>query len=758
MTTLYLCEKPSQAKDLAPFVGARNRDNGYFSGDGVVVTWGFGHLLGQADPDIYDPALKSWRLETLPFIPKQWIMVPNPKSKPQFELILKLLRNASQVVIATDADREGEVIAREILVYARYQGGIKRLWLGALDAATVKKGLANLWPEERTLKLFESGLGRQRADWLAGMMITRALSVAFGQPGQPLHSGRVQSPVLALVVRREKAIAGFISKTHYGLDIAFSIMGSTVSMNWVMPATLKDAAGHCVQQVLVKAVADKVNGRTGRVSSVVSTPKRELAPLPYYLGSLQKEASAKFGIKAAAVLDACQALYEKHKATTYPRTDCEYLPSSMQADAANVLNALCVVDGGLKALVGKAKTEGVLRCFNDKKITAHHAIIPTANSSVSMSTMSKIEQIIYEMIRKRFIAQFLGEHLFMETLLGVACEGEAFTQTGKVTTQQGWLQAMPALESIKPVKDEQTSAKTVILPACEVGAQAINLHAKTVSKKTTPPERYTEGTLIGAMENIAKEIDDVHFKEVMKNKEKAGIGTDATRADTIEKLLSRSYIATEKKYLVPTAKGAQLVELLEAVAPGLVDPVLTAQWEEKLMQVEHGQFTLQAFEAELAVWLTAIIDSIKGKAGTWPVGRPQLPAGVPYKPAHSEPIRANQNMSSMPITGPKCPSCEKGFLRLTTSHRGSFWGCSNYREGTCKATFNDAQGAPDFRPRKALEKPNATNAGETQGKPLQQTAQRLCGACGKPMKLRTSARGEFYGCTGYPYCKTTQQL
>lgn len=725
---LFICEKPSQAKDIAPHVGARQRGDGCISGNGVVVTWCIGHLLEQAKPEFYEPELKRWSLGPLPVVPEKWQMDVKSSTKDQYAAVARLVNQASEVVIATDADREGEVIAREILERTRYAGPINRLWLGALDDASVKKALGKLLPNEKTLGMYHSGMGRARADWLAGMNVTMALTSAFGGGGGRagvLHCGRVQTPVLALVVRRERAIANFKPKTFYVLNAQFEMLGSLVPMDWRCPEALLDAAGHCLEKTAIDAVAKKILGKTGRLEKVTATPEKEQAPLPYSLGSLQREASAKFGLKAQAVLDACQALYEKHKATTYPRTDCEYLPGSMFGDAKVVVDAVTKADTKIAKIASQVSLTQAGRAFNDKKVTAHHAIIPTTNLAVRVQDMTQTEYLVYDLIRRRYLAQFLGDYEFTETVVEVVCEGEHFQKTGKTPKVQGWrfayadLAAQAALGvKGKASKTDGDAVREVVITDVKVGDQAINRVAETTKTQTKPPKRYTEGTLLGAMESIDKVIDDPRLRKIMQSKEKAGIGTDATRASIIEGLFKREYIGNDKKTIIPTSKGIQLIELIERIAPELADPVLTAEWEEKLMQIEAGSFSLKTFEAELSSWLTVLIDKIRSQAGS-----------VRLMPTQGK------------DTGPACSACGRQMMKRK-GPTGNFWGCSGYPE--CKTTLPDEGGKPGApKPAAVAAKP-----GHEQEKP--------CDSCGKPMRLRQGARGPFYGCTGYPECTNTK--
>ena len=735
MKQLFFCEKPSQAKDIAPHVGARSRGDGCYFGNDVVVTWGVGHLIEQAKPEAYEPGLKQWNVDLLPVVPQEWQSEVIASRKDQYKVVTSLLAKAEEVVIATDADREGEVIAREILARVKYRGPVRRLWLSALDDASIRSALGKLKPNKETLPMYFAGLGRSRADWLVGMNLTMALSTTFGEGrgrAGVWHCGRVQTVVLGLIVRRERAIQNFKPKTHYVLDASFEMMGVQVPMDWQMPADRKDRDGHCVDKQYVEQIAAKIRGKLGRITAVQETPERDLAPLPYSLGALQRDASARYGLKAQAVLDAAQALYEKHKATTYPRTDCEYLPESMFGDTKKIFEALVRADGGLARLTGSADIQKPGRAFNDKKITAHHAIIPTMNPDVRMAGMSPTEVLVYELIRRRFIAQFLGDFEYTKTVVEVLCEGETFKKTGKTPTRPGWKRAYEGLQpSLSEQKakvkssgkaDAEKAAVEVSIPSVRAGDQAINRTAVMTPTKTTPPKRYTEGTLLGAMESIDKEIEDPRLRKIMQNKEKAGIGTDATRSATIEGLFKREYIANEKKYIVPTPKGDKLIDLVEKVVPEIADPVLTAEWEDRLGQIQDGAIKLAEFEAEVAQWIESALEKIKTQA---PDPATRAAAASPTGEVHS------------------CPRCSKP-MRQITGRSGAFWGCTGYP--SCNLTLPDVDGRPGARP---AQQAGQVDAGVTA---------QACEQCGKPMKLRVSAMGKFFGCTGFPACRHTMPL
>ena len=755
---LFICEKPSQARDIARFVGATQRGNGCTTGDGVAVTWCIGHLLEQAAPEFYNPQLTSWNIDLLPVLPQQWKMEVKSGTREQYQAVARMVAKASEVVIATDADREGEVIAREVLSLTGYRGPVRRLWLSAFDDASVRKALAKLLPGEKTLPMYLSGMGRSRADWLAGMNLTMALTKAFGTGGKQgvLHCGRVQTPVLALIVRRERAIACFVPKTHFVLQAVFEMHGTMVPMAWKMPAQYADKDGHCVDQKTVQAIAQKIAGKAGRLAKVDTSRERELAPLLYSLGSLQREASARYGIKAQAVLDAAQALYEKHKATTYPRTDCEYLPLSMHGDAQGIIAALAKTDPQMARIAAMADLSKPGRAFNDAKVTAHHAIIPTGNTAVRMADMSSIEARVYDLVRRRYLAQFLGVYEFNKTVIDLACEGEHFGATGKMPLVQGWKRAYEGMDAdrkpaAKPAADKDSDDAAVLeipLPAVQVGDQAINRKALVQTTKTKPPKRYTEGTLLGAMESIDKEIDDPRLKKVMQSKEKAGIGTDATRAAIIEGLFKRMYIASEGKALMPTDKGNHLIALIEGVIPEMADPVLTALWEDQLAKIEAGELALEKFEGWLGMWLKEQVQKIRSQPRAQSVQLPQPPAAAPKLQRAQESYASNGSVKppkqaqERPLEQNPCPTCGKP-LRRRLLASNPFWGCSGYP--SCKTTLPDVDGAPGQRDDGAAQRVPATA----------KAASPICSDCGKPMLMRKGARGEFWGCSGFPVCKST---
>ena len=585
-----------------------------------------------------------------------------------------------------------------------------------------------------------------------------ALTSAFGAGGKGgvLHFGRVQTPVLALIVRREKQIKQFVPKAHYSLNTKFLMQGQEIAFTWEPSQAILDKDGHVVDRAKAENALYQVNKKTGRVSFVEKTAEQEVAPLLYSLGELQKEASARFGMKAQKVLDAAQALYEKHKATSYPRTDCQYLPKSMLTDAESTLDALCHANQMLASYCKTAQLnmrqgDFKTRVFNDKHVTAHHAIIPTMNGSVDKAAMTDDESRIYDMVCRRYIAQFLGNHHFDKTVIKVECGGESFRVSGRVTTKPGWKVLYPASaqqngKSDKKQDEDEALDDVQVLPAVNVGDQAQNTLCELVQKATKPPKRYTEGTLLAAMESIDKEIDDPRFKEIMKNKEKAGIGTDATRSAIIEGLFRREYILAKGKEIFPTDRAINLIELIQKIAPALADPVLTAQWEEQLSMIEAGTLDLVQFESKLSEWLAAITENIKREIGNVDSHPRASRVDINIKSSKSNDTTDSNSALNYP-----CPACHKP-LRLRNGPRGAFWGCTGYPD--CKNTLPDDNGKPGKKaPDQVKQTPVHTH--EKPPKPKAKAGE-VCPECNKGKLIGRTFKesGKAYiGCDQFPKCR-----
>ncbi len=652
---LYLCEKPSQGKDIAAVLGAKTRGDGCIKGNGVAVTWGIGHLLETAPPDAYGEHLKNWSLDTLPILPAEWKVLVKPKTASQFKIVKQLLKQATELVIATDADREGEMIARELIEYCGYRGPIQRLWLSALNEASIRQALNTVKQGSETYPLYLSALARSRADWLIGMNFSRLFTLLGRQAGYTgvLSVGRVQTPTLRLVVDRDREISNFIPKPFWSVEVQLWTAGQSFVAKWVADEYVVDEEGRCLDQAAaVAALAALKNSQAATTVSVDTKRGKDPAPLPFDLSTLQEVCSAKFGMGVQETLDVAQSLYETHKATTYPRTDCGYLPESMFDEVPMVLDALNRTDPSIGKALQLIDPEQRSRAWNDKKITGpHHGIIPTLEPA-NLSAMSEKERKVYELIRAHFLAQFLPTHEYDRTVATFECNAVLLQAVGKRIVVPGWKVLFSASSEEEA---EESGGRSQILPVLQIGTRCDvqDLHLKSL--KTEPPKAYTEGTLIKAMKTIAKLVKDPRLAQ--KLKETTGIGTEATRAGTIQGLIDRGSLIKKGSALRATEAAFSLID---AVPPAVADPGTTAIWEQALTMIEQGTLTLDDFIARQSNWITRLVDQYKGTT---------LSIKVPE--------------------GPKCPLCSA----KTSQRKGSsgvFWACSRYPE--CKGTVNIGTG------------------------------------------------------------------
>jgi DNA topoisomerase-3 len=606
---LFLCEKPSQARDIARVLGAQSREDGFFSGDGIAVTWAIGHLLESARPEDYDPALKKWDIGTLPIAPEHWKVAVKKSTAKQCKTVFTLIGKAEEIVIATDADREGEMIAREMMDYREYRGPVKRLWLSALDEASIRKALANLKDGKETYPLYHSALARSRADWLVGMNLSRLFTLLGQKKGfhGVLSVGRVQTPTLKLIVDREKAIREFVPKPYFSVSAVLTTEdGKSFAAKWKSPENTQDEGGRCIDLRAAAAARRKIDGKTATVAQIETKRVKKGAPLPFELAGLQTECSSKLSLSAQETLDIAQALYEKHKATTYPRTDCQYLPSSMASDAPKVLDALAATDPSLAPLLPALRVDPKARVFNDAKVNAgaHHAIIPTT-APANVSSMSEKEFAVYDLIRRRYMAQFAPDCEYDETSAIFRCENETLEATGKKNVAEGW-KAVISPRAAQGAARGGNETASQNLPQLTEGQTLAVQSAKLEQLKTEPLPRYTEGTLIKAMQQIGKLVSSEKLREILK--ETTGIGTNATRAGIIKGLIDKGYVKKQKNALVPQNSATALI----AAVPGEVsNPALTATWEMVLSGIERGEVTLDEFTARQNEWIAGMIEKYR---------------------------------------------------------------------------------------------------------------------------------------------------
>ncbi|WP_407295952.1 DNA topoisomerase III [Stutzerimonas zhaodongensis] len=622
---LFLCEKPSQAKDIAQVLGATRRGDGCWLGAGVTVTWCIGHLLETAPPDSYDARYKRWVLADLPIVPERWKMQVKPKTASQFKAVKRLLGEASELVIATDADREGEMIARELVEHCRYRGPIQRLWLSALDDASIRKALGELRAGADTFNLYQSALGRSRADWLIGMNMSRLFTLLGRQSGYQgiLPVGRVQTPTLRLVVDRDRSIADFVPLPFWAIEVQLSGNGVPFNAQWRAAEDRCDDQGRCLDQGLAQRAAEVMRQRgEARVETLKTERMREAAPLPFDLGTLQEVCSKKLGLGAQETLDIAQSLYETYKLITYPRSDCGYLPLSQHSEAPAILAALTGADPALTALNPHLDPRRKSRAWNDAKVGAHHGIIPTS-AARSLERLTGKPRAVYTLIRARYLAQFLPSHEYDRTQADFDCAGEALRAVGKQIVEPGWKRALPEALATNRVRSADAAQS---LPALHQGQDCPIDDVALKDLWTQPPKPFTEGDLIKAMKNVAKLVDDPKLKQ--KLKDTTGIGTEATRAGIIQGLLDRGYLIKQGKALAATPAAFSLID---AVPRAVADPGTTAIWEQALDMVQSGEMSLDTFVSKQSAWMSKQIERCKGVRLT--ITGPAMPGGrgAPWK-------------------------------------------------------------------------------------------------------------------------------
>ena len=653
---LFLCEKPSQGKDIGRILGATQRGEGCLSGSGVTITWCIGHLVEAVAPEVYDAALKRWSLEQLPIIPQQWRVEVKPKTATQFKVVKALLAKATHLVIATDADREGELIAREIIDLCGYRGPIERLWLSALNDASIRTALGKLRPSSDTLPMYYSALARSRADWLVGMNLSRLFTLLGRQAGYDgvLSVGRVQTPTLKLVVDRDREIAAFKSAPFWAIDVSLSTEGQAFSAQWVAPDGCTDDAGRCLQQPVAQQAALQIRvADNTQVVSVETERVREGPPLLFDLSTLQEVCSKQLGLDVQETLQIAQALYETHKATTYPRSDSGYLPESMFAEVPAVLDSLLKTDPSLRPIMSQLDRSQRSRAWNDGKVTAHHGIIPTLEPA-NLSPLSEKELAVYRLIRAHYLAQFLPHHEFDRTVAEFSCGQQMLVATGKQVVVKGW-----RLVLAEPQADEDgdDAARSQVLPPLRGGLACQVAEVEIKALKTMPPKPYTQGELVKSMKGIARFVTDPRLKQ--KLKDTTGIGTEATRANIISVLIARGYIVKKGRSI--RASDAAFT-LIDAVPAAIADPGTTAVWEQALDMIEAGQLTLDVFLSKQAAWISQLIAQY---------GSMSLSIKLPH--------------------GPACPQCGAA-TRQRTGKSGPFWSCSRYPD--CKGTLPVESGTP----------------------------------------------------------------
>jgi DNA topoisomerase-3 len=614
MINVYICEKPSQAKDLARILNLRNRKDGYYTNnqENIAVTWAMGHLLEMATPDQYNDIYKKWSIDLLPIYPEKWKYYVKKGCNNQLKIITALIKSSSLVTIATDYDREGEAIARSIIEKAKYKGEIKRLCLTALDDSSILKALNNIKDGNDTINLYYAAQSRAKADWLVGMNLTRLFTclTKFTNQASVVSIGRVMTPTINLVVERDKKIENFVSKPYYELYAIVNNQGRTYKAKRQPNADLLDEDGYIIDKNIVNQVVTKLSNHNGIVTKFASKIVNQNPPLPFNLNSLQQFCNKRYGYTAKMTLEIAQALYEKHKAITYPRTDCQYLVETMYAERHDVMNALVQVDPFIASTINEADLSLYSKCFNTSKVTAHHAIIPTANNKISITAMSVDEKNVYELIRRAYIAQFYPPAKYNKTQIEIKILDEIFIASSTFLTFPGFRVLYAEDCSLNNYKEESTttatSASTFLIPQSKVGDILTINDYDIENKETQPPLHFTEATLLGAMEKISRYVDNPVLKN--KLKETDGLGTPATRAEIINNSINKDFLCRKQKYILATEKSKAIMPTLPN---SIKDAGTTALWEQQLEDILLGKINSDEFIANIKNYINDILTNYK---------------------------------------------------------------------------------------------------------------------------------------------------
>ena len=615
---LYIAEKPSLGRAIAAALPKPQKNHqGYIAlANGDVVSWCIGHILEQANPENYDPAFKKWQMAHLPIVPEQWQLKPKTQTRAQLTVLRKLVKQADEIIHAGDPDREGQLLVDEVIdflkVPAQKKQNIQRLLISDLNLPAVKRSLANLQSNQLYMPLSISALARSRADWLYGINLTRAYTLQGQKAGfnSVLSVGRVQTPLLGLVVRRQQEISNFIAKNFYDVHAHLQTDSQAKFIAKWQPSDAcqpyMDEEGRVLNKALAENVVSRINNQTAVVSEVDEQQKKQAAPLPYNLSSLQIDAAKIYSLNAKLVLDVCQALYEKHKLITYPRSDCRYLPKEHHAQAKGIIAMLANADETYAKFAQGADSSLKSKAWNNAKVTAHHAIIPTEKSANKL-TLNPFEKKIYFLIVRQYLAQFYPVYQYNQSRISVLIAGGKFSANAKTPIAQGWkvlFQRTKSKSNKVDQSDENTECQLThqSLPKLVKGEQLQCLHGELISRMTQAPKQFTDASLLSAMTGIARYVSDNTIKKMLR--ETDGLGTEATRAGIIDLLFKRGYLERKGKNIHATAIGVSLINALPMAA---TLPDMTAHWEATLTNISEKKSRYEDLISPLTLTIAEMI-------------------------------------------------------------------------------------------------------------------------------------------------------
>ena len=643
---LVLAEKPSVGRDIAKVLKCNQNKGAYIEGNKYIVTWAMGHLVGLMDPEGYDEKYKKWSMETLPMLPKHMKLTVLKKTGKQYNEVKKQMNreDVSEIVIATDAGREGELVARWIIEKAGVRKPIKRLWISSQTTKAILEGFNKLKPGKEYENLYKAAVCRAEADWLVGLNVTRALTCKHNAQ---LSAGRVQSPTLAMIVNREEEIKNFKPKDYFTIEGNYN----GITLNWVN----RDNNGRIFDEEYANKIFLKINSGSGEIINVIEKDKKQFSPALYDLTELQRDCNKLWGFSAKQTLSIMQRLYENHKILTYPRTDSRYISTDIVPTLKDRLNSIAIGEYRMVAQeLMKSKINAHKGFVDNSKVSDHHAIIPTEEKP-NLSNLSSEERKVYDLVVKRFLSVMLPPFEYTQTTIEANVNGERLVAKGKVIKSKGWKKVYD-----KELIDEEYSEeiKDQVLPKVNIKDKITMTKVNTKKSQTKPPSRFTEATLLSAMENPQKFVN-VSGEEAKTLNETGGLGTVATRADIIEKLFNSFVVEKKGKEIYPTSKGKQLIEL---VPSELKSPILTAKWEKKLDEISKGKADAHQFIREMKNYATALVEDVKSD---------------------------NSNFIHDNKTGKKCPNCGKYLLEVKGKN-GIMNVCQDrecgYRESVSKTT------------------------------------------------------------------------
>lgn len=683
--TLVLAEKPSVGRDLAKVLNCRQGGNGCLIGDKYIVTWALGHLVTLADPEAYGDEYKNWSLETLPMLPKKMELTVIRETSKQFNIVKGLLKrpDVDQLVIATDAGREGELVARWIIIKAGFSKPIKRLWISSQTDRSIREGFSNLKPAREYDNLYRSAQCRAEADWLIGLNVTRALTCKYNAQ---LSAGRVQTPTLAMVVERENEIKRFIPKDYWTIN-AFA---GGFSMQW---RDKGNSQARLFNKSQAEAIIANLKGHDCNITEVKKEAKNELPPPAYDLTELQRDANRRFGYSAKQTLNIMQKLYETYKIVTYPRTDSRYITDDIVPTLPERLRSISTgpYAEAARSLLRKG-IKATKRFVDNSKVSDHHAIIPT-EQPVDLRMLEHEERNIFDLIAKRFLAVLSAPFEYEQTTVKAEINGELFTAKGKIVRSLGWKSiyagesgntAQIDDDSSIPSSEEDRDQK---LPDVKKGDILKIQNVQLSAGKTKPPARYTEATLLTAMEHPGKFIDSNTLRDTIDKS--GGLGTPATRADIIEKLFNSFYMERRGKEIYPTSKGIQLIDMVPA---DLKSPELTAKWEQRLMMISAGKAAPAEFINEMRNYASSLVSDVISSTASFRhdnITREKCPECGKYmldvngkrgRMLICQDRTCGYRKSISIISNARCPECHKKMEIRGEGESKSFYCSCGYRE------------------------------------------------------------------------------